>query len=208
MKLLEHFKAMQGMCRAYVEPTGSYTDREGTISKGVGEHYAFANDMIYMLDGPEQREAQEAAEKIDAYHEDWRMDIRAQVGQADEVAKFQKQRADGLESELEDMRAELSAMRDRVAVSESDKKRAIAALDADRVIQNDLRSRLMDSELAYAKLVGYVEALQDGLPAVMVPQQREPYFTRMPDGSSGAASARTWGRGGSSNAPAQAWYHR
>lgn len=62
-KLLEHFKRMQAMALAYILPAAPYVDRDGKRSddhggekRGVRDNL-FANDMIYMLDGPEQREA-------------------------------------------------------------------------------------------------------------------------------------------------------
>jgi hypothetical protein len=58
-KLLDHFKQMQLMVKAYLTPGTPYTNRE------LVEHHdpldadkAFIGDMIYMLDGPEQRAAQ------------------------------------------------------------------------------------------------------------------------------------------------------
>lgn len=62
--LLAHVEAMQSQCRQYVEPTG-YTafDRKRIVFERDQEakDSLFTNDMIYLLDGPEQREAQEAA---------------------------------------------------------------------------------------------------------------------------------------------------
>ena len=67
-KLNDHFEAMQEMCCRYLEPNGYYIDREGTIWRGDDvEPSAFISDMIYMLDGPEQREAQEAAAIVDTH---------------------------------------------------------------------------------------------------------------------------------------------
>jgi hypothetical protein len=63
-RLLEHFRAMQGMARAYLDPGSSYVDRTGEVGIGrEGETELFAADMIYMLDGPEQREAERLAER-------------------------------------------------------------------------------------------------------------------------------------------------
>jgi hypothetical protein len=57
-KLLEHFKRMQEAATRYLTPDG-YVDREGRIYYIDDQAArAFASDMIYMLDGPEQREAQ------------------------------------------------------------------------------------------------------------------------------------------------------
>lgn len=66
IKLLEHFRKMQEAAAAYISP-GSYTDIEGNThiyDKVGGSSRAFVNDMLYMLDGPEQREA-EAMESFD-----------------------------------------------------------------------------------------------------------------------------------------------
>lgn len=60
MKLLNHFKTMQDMASRYMEPT-DYVDREGKTYQDddpAPRNEAFINDMLYMLDGPEQREAQ------------------------------------------------------------------------------------------------------------------------------------------------------
>lgn len=56
-RLHEHFARMQEMASRYLEP-GPYVDREGVAHTTSYEADAFINDMIYMLDGPEQREAQ------------------------------------------------------------------------------------------------------------------------------------------------------
>lgn len=63
-KLLKHFRKMQDMARGYVEPTPAYVDREGGASNAAGSglegsqrNWLFAKDMLYMLDGPEQRDA-------------------------------------------------------------------------------------------------------------------------------------------------------
>ena len=68
--LRAHFKAMQAMATAYLTPE-DYRDRDGKITLH-GDHNnteqwkqgqrgiraeAFANDMVYMLDGPEERAA-------------------------------------------------------------------------------------------------------------------------------------------------------
>ncbi len=63
-KLAAHFENMQDMARRYIEPLTAYVDRDGKRSDDIeGEKQSvrsdlFAGDMIYMLDGPEQREAQ------------------------------------------------------------------------------------------------------------------------------------------------------
>lgn len=57
-KLLQHVEAMQGHASHYLEP-GPYVDRNAIQQVGMApEAIAFANDMLYCLDGPEQREAQ------------------------------------------------------------------------------------------------------------------------------------------------------
>jgi hypothetical protein len=63
-KLLEHFKRMQEMATSYLTLDG-YVDREDRVYHNDDQAArAFASDMIYMLDGPEQREAQKDAEAI------------------------------------------------------------------------------------------------------------------------------------------------
>lgn len=63
-KLLQHTEAMQDRMRAYIEPTPEYVSLDGQSSKVVMgleqpvRNNLFAQDMIYLLDGPEQREAQ------------------------------------------------------------------------------------------------------------------------------------------------------
>lgn len=64
--LQEHFKKMQDMAQRYLMPE-PYIDRDGNSSKvAIGSDKPvrdamFANDMLYMLDGPGQRAAQERA---------------------------------------------------------------------------------------------------------------------------------------------------
>jgi hypothetical protein len=69
-KLLQHFKWMQDRAASFIEP-GPYADLDGnSFDTDVGQRIAFAGDMIYMLDGPEQREAEgapfEPGEGLDA----------------------------------------------------------------------------------------------------------------------------------------------
>jgi len=57
-KLQAHFARMQEMASRYLEP-GPYVDRDGVKWKSrAAQHVGFINDMLYSLDGPEQREAQ------------------------------------------------------------------------------------------------------------------------------------------------------
>lgn len=64
--LSAHFKRMQEMAQRYLMPE-PYIDRDGNSSQvAIGSdaavrNFMFAQDMIYMLDGPEQRLAQRAA---------------------------------------------------------------------------------------------------------------------------------------------------
>lgn len=60
--LAQHFGKMKDMAAAYVEPTDDYVSQDGQHSNAAGEgleapqrNFLFANDMVYMLDGPEQR---------------------------------------------------------------------------------------------------------------------------------------------------------
>lgn len=57
-----HFEKMQAMCMRYLMPE-PYTDLQGEVAHQAEFARAhrdclFIGDMIYMLDGPEQREAQ------------------------------------------------------------------------------------------------------------------------------------------------------
>jgi hypothetical protein len=77
-KLQTHFKAMQRMATRYLMPE-PYADRDGQTSfvaagsdKAVRDSM-FANDMIYMLDGPEQREAEA---EVDQEKDDLRTLVR------------------------------------------------------------------------------------------------------------------------------------
>jgi hypothetical protein len=158
-KLLHHFKTMQDMASRYLKP-GPYTDREGRIAEerpeggtSDAQAYLFIADMIYMLDGPEQREAEEAEE------------IR--------------------QREIVDLEVQLSELAAKLAVANSDRKRATDKLDAYKAEANDLRDRLFESELAYAKLRGYIARIDDERPPVMVPKPRERYLSQLPDGSTG-----------------------
>lgn len=56
-KLQAHFAKMQRMASAYLEP-GPYIDREGREWRDLDDIHGFVADMIWMLDGPEQRKAQ------------------------------------------------------------------------------------------------------------------------------------------------------
>lgn len=65
-KLLDHFKRMQEMATAYItpEPYQSQIAPQMLVGTAEDDRDAFVNDIIYMLDGPEQREAQAAAELV------------------------------------------------------------------------------------------------------------------------------------------------
>jgi hypothetical protein len=62
-KLQAHFKRMQAMATRYLIPE-TYRDRDGNESSVAAgsdlpvRNALFVNDMIYMLDGPEQRAAE------------------------------------------------------------------------------------------------------------------------------------------------------
>ena len=61
MTILDLMKAMQGQCRQYLEPTGytSFDRKRIAFEKDrEAQDSLFINDMIYLLDGPEQREAE------------------------------------------------------------------------------------------------------------------------------------------------------
>lgn len=64
--LVRHFGKMKDIAARYVEPTPDYISLQGahSLTDGVEgaeapqRNWLFANDMVYMLDGPEQREAE------------------------------------------------------------------------------------------------------------------------------------------------------
>lgn len=59
-KLRAHFERMQEMTARYLEP-GQYVDRNGKVAAAHDDEARMSlweNDIIHMLDGPEQREAQ------------------------------------------------------------------------------------------------------------------------------------------------------
>ena len=56
-RLTSHFSRMQEMASRYLEP-GPYIDRNGVEWEGLDDIHGFVADMIWMLDGPEQRAAQ------------------------------------------------------------------------------------------------------------------------------------------------------
>lgn len=58
--LNKHIETMQDRARSYLEP-GVYVDRAGGELTDSYQADGFIDDMIYLLDGPEQREAQSRA---------------------------------------------------------------------------------------------------------------------------------------------------
>lgn len=66
-----HLEAMQNQCAQYLE-SGGYTafDRKSIAFENEQEAQTkmFVSDMIYLLDGPEQREAQGKARALLAQH--------------------------------------------------------------------------------------------------------------------------------------------
>lgn len=71
---------------------------------------------------------------------------------------------------------------------------------------NSLRDRLMTSELAYAKVVGYLDRIEDERPPLMVPQERERFKSQIPDGTMGSDYGG-W-RGAGYGEQQKRWYHR
>jgi hypothetical protein len=68
LKLLAHFKRMQVQVASYLEPAQYVPFHGGPCQLNMNaaeEKGRFIEDMIYMLDGPEQREAQTEAERLD-----------------------------------------------------------------------------------------------------------------------------------------------
>ena len=63
-KLLDHFKKMQGLTADYISP-GPYTSLNGDTHTEDCAAEAWQNDIIKLLDGAEQREAQREAESAD-----------------------------------------------------------------------------------------------------------------------------------------------
>ena len=67
--LLAHFNILKGLAAKFLEPTSSYTSISGESSlvpgaeglEGAQRNYLFANDIVYLLDGPEQRFAENEA---------------------------------------------------------------------------------------------------------------------------------------------------
>ncbi len=62
-QLDEHFNKMQDMASRYLQHLDPYVDRNGERSGGLSQFPVsrddlFIGDMLYMLDGPEQRTAQ------------------------------------------------------------------------------------------------------------------------------------------------------
>jgi hypothetical protein len=178
-KLLAHIKAMQARATAFLTPDVYVTIDGARIATGKRAKAlrddAFVNDMLRMLDGPEQREAE--------------AEFQVMLDAVDEVQHL-RNRVYHLEQEATKARNNFS---ERLKVEE----------DAN----NDLRSRLFDSELAYAKLRGYVERIEDERPVEMVPAPRERFLAHSPDGSGGAASQRMWGDTGRRDT-LRSWYHR
>lgn len=57
-KLSEHFTRMQAMASQYLEPA-PYRNVDGELhTDTMGRNAAFINDILVMLDGQEQRDAQ------------------------------------------------------------------------------------------------------------------------------------------------------
>jgi hypothetical protein len=68
LKLLAHFRRMQEMAAQFVTPEPYQGFTPGNAQLIVGDESVdrgvFISDMIYMLDGPEQRDAQREAEGL------------------------------------------------------------------------------------------------------------------------------------------------
>lgn len=62
-KLLQHFKRMQECAARYIEPKRYYSRNNVFADSREGDAMLFADDLIYLLDSPEQREAQAEAEQ-------------------------------------------------------------------------------------------------------------------------------------------------
>ena len=101
---------------------------------------------------------------------------------------------------------EKARLEQRNAMQETTIRGLLSDVTALKEDSNDLRSRLMASELAYAKLHGYLAGRRDAEPPRMVPEQREPFYAQMPDGSFGTASL-DWRQNGAGGT-VKHWYHR
>lgn len=110
-----------------------------------------------------------------------------------------------LKADLAEVREELSKACENVR--HADKK----ASDADRIAHglleenNSLRSRLFASEMAYAKLRGYLDRVEDERPPAMVPQAQARFADNIPDGSAGTSMNGIRSFDGRSE---KAWFHR
>lgn len=234
-KLLDHFKAMQSMAGRYLEP-GPYTPispnnpiRPEPIADTAKAQEAFVNDMIYMLDGPEQREAQAEAESMaeqgypteDAYlavcralH--WRTaELRHHgvepVRLPDDASHYPPEDyafgPSAKDDQIDELERQLEEARDQLAVARSDRGRATDKLAVVKAENNELRSRLFESELAYAKLRGYVERIEDERPVELVPAPRERHLAQSPDGTMGTDRGYPSQHFAPREQPKR-WYHR
>ncbi len=122
-KLNDHFIAMQGMAARFILPNDQpYVDRDGNRDDAGGKglqqpqrNFLFANDMLYMLDGPEQREAQKAqAADLEAEAADWRADLRKQIEQADHIANNMRDHAKAMERRNLELVKELEATKEQL----------------------------------------------------------------------------------------------
>jgi hypothetical protein len=228
-KLLDHVKRMQEAATRYLVPE-DYTDREGNVhTVDQDRTKAFANDMLYMLDGPEQREAQAEAQSMaeqgypteDAFlaacralH--WRTaELRYHgiepVALPQDAAHYPPDDYDfgpsqklAVEQAAEwrmDLRRQI-AQADAVAKAQGDRAKA-----AEEEV-NDLRGRLYDSEMAYAKLRGYVERIEDERPVEMVPAPRERFLAHSPDASGYVPQGRDWSAYDRGQARPRRWFDR
>lgn len=164
-KLLKHFEAMQTACAAYVcpdpyMPLHGHPEGAPPYVSEASRDRAFANDMIYMLDGPEQREAQAAAVEDAAGMEqaaEWRMDIRKQVEQADAATKLTREHAREMEKRNADLQKQVEALQHDRSSLQADVARLGGMLDMLREL-GTIPKQAADAPAYYAPHGGYSDA--------------------------------------------------
>jgi chromosome segregation ATPase len=92
--------------------------------------------------------------------------------------------------ELEELREKVGLLEERNRTQETTIRSLTKGNESLTEENGKLRGLIHSGELAYAKLMGYVERIRDEQPPLMVPQQRESFLASAPDGTLGYDMSR------------------
>ncbi len=129
-------------------------------------------------------------------------------GEVQKLIKDLQQKDLALQSvrgELAETLQTLAQHADVLTRTQSENRNVGKQIELANIEVKELRNRLYQSEMAYAKLMGYVDRIRDEQPPQMIPNIREGHIASYPDGTLGTSNDGMWR---SSSAPAKRWFDK